>query len=160
MSVTPPNDHRDPLRPRRRYSIWTILAPVALLVFVFATFNAIGESCLFKECRDEAPAKAKDDGAAKRTKAGAKRRDNESLPTGMRYTVKAGDNASAIAADFDITVDELQACNPKADITILPEGMKLFVAPARCRGADLAEAGANPDPFADDTNVGSVDIEG
>ena len=54
---TPPEEARSrsfatPPRRRRRFSIWTVLAPVAVLVLWVSFFSALGGSCIFKECAD------------------------------------------------------------------------------------------------------------
>lgn len=152
-------DDNDPLRPRRRFSAWTLLAPVALLVFVFAAFNAIGESCVVKHCAKPASKSSAKDDVLKSDKppTGGKKpsclNTPKLCPRNAKYTVKEGDNASVIADRFQLSQDDLSACNPNADIVSLPVGTKLFISPARCKGADLAKPGANPDPFSDETSV-------
>lgn len=140
--ATPPDDrsrsYAAPTRRRRRFSAWTILAPAAAIILWVSFFSALGKSCVFKECAD-----AKDNGSE--TAEGDTR---NKLPRGARAKVKSGDSLGALAKRFDLTEDELKACNPLVDPQSLQPGQYLIVSAVDCEDADKAEAGANPDPLA------------
>lgn len=139
---------RGPNGPRRRtYSIWTLLAPAAVVVLWIAFFMALGDSCVFKDC-------GKDTGEAKAADANVDPEND--LPQNARAKVKNGDTLGKIADKYKLSEDELKACNPDVDPQALQPGAYLFVAGSRCEGADLAKAGANPDPLAGDTAAGAT----
>ncbi|MCW2925028.1 MAG: LysM domain [Thermoleophilia bacterium] len=131
-------------RRRRRFSVWTILAPAAVIVLFVAFFSALGQSCIFKEC-------AKSKSSDSSTADSADKRN--SVPRGGRSKVKAGDSLGSIAARYELTEEELKACNPKVDPQSLQPGQYLRVAAIDCEDADRAAVGANPDPLAGDTSA-------
>ncbi|MCW2927707.1 MAG: LysM domain [Thermoleophilia bacterium] len=143
--ATPPDDrsrsYAAPTRRRRRFTAWTILAPAAAIILWVSFFSALGKSCVFKECAD-----AKDNGSE--TAEGGDARNK--LPRGARAKVKSGDSLGALAKRFELTEDELKACNPLVDPQSLQPGQYLIVSAVDCEDADKAEAGANPDPLAGD----------
>ena len=132
---------------RRRYTVWTLLAPAAVVVLWIAFFSALGQSCVFKECVDKK-------GAAAKTAAGGDKQNE--VPRGGKAKVKAGDSIGSIAARFDLSEDELKACNPLVDPQSLQPGQFLLVSAIDCEGADQAANGANPDPLAGDTTAGAA----
>ncbi len=136
-----------PPKKRRRFSVWTLLAPAAVVVLWVSFFSALGQSCAFKECKDTDKASA----SAKDTDKPA-----NDVAAGKRTKVKDGDTLGAIAAKFGLTEDELKACNPAVDPQVLRAGTYLKVSAADCQGADKAQTGANPDPFADDTSAANA----
>ncbi len=133
-------------RRRRKYSVWTLLAPAAVVVLWISFFSALGKSCVFKECAD-----AKDNGAESASD-GDERND---VPRGGKAKVKAGDSLGAIATRFKLTEEELKACNPLVDPQALQPDTFLIVSAVDCEDADKAETGADPDPLAGDTTAGS-----
>jgi LysM repeat protein len=137
--------YTQPSRPRRRYGPWTIIAPAAAIILWVSFFSALGKSCVFKECAD-----AKDTGSETATNDGDKRND---LPGGAKAKVKDGDSLGGIAQRFDLTEEELKACNPKVDPQALQPGQYLLVSAVDCEEADKAETGANPDPLAGETSA-------
>lgn len=116
--IPPPrNAPRRPLK----LSVWSLLAPVALVIVVIFVFNAIGKSCAVRDC----PSNAK----STTTTATAK------IPTNKRHRVKPNETAGNIAKLYGLTVDDLAACNPKvADLYTLQVGQVLTVNPKRCAG--------------------------
>lgn len=143
---TPPQTGRDrsfatPVRRRRRFSVWTVLAPVAVIVLWVAFFTSLGNSCVLKECKDDG------DSTAEAEEASDKQND---VTRGGRAKVLQGDSMGSIAAKYDLTEEELKACNPKVDPQALQPGQRLLVSAIDCEDADRAEVGANPDPLADD----------
>jgi LysM repeat protein len=152
MTTPPEDDHTrsyaTPPRRRRRYSVWTLLAPAAAVILWISFFSALGKSCVFKECAD-----AKDTGS-ETADEGDERND---VPRGGKAKVKEGDSLGAIATRFKLTEEELKACNPLVDPQALQPGTYLAVSAVDCEEADKAETGANPDPLAGDTTAGATD---
>lgn len=142
----PAHSYSQGARPRRRFSPWTIIAPAAAIVLWISFFSALGKSCVFKDCAD-----ARDNGA-QTVDEGDERNEQ---PRGARAKVKEGDNLGVIAARFDLTEEELKACNPLVDPQALQPGQYLFVSAIDCEEADKAATGANPDPLAGDTTAGA-----
>lgn len=149
MSPSPDDDrarsYAQAPRSRRRYGPWTIIAPAAAIILWISFFSALGKSCIFKECAD-----AKDTGSTTVSEDGDERND---LPGGAKAKVKEGDSLGGIAARFDLTEEELKACNPKVDPQSLQPGQYLIVSAVDCEEADKAETGANPDPLAGETST-------
>jgi LysM repeat protein len=138
--------YAQPPRRRRRFSVWTLLAPAAAIILWVSFFSALGSSCVFKDCADEVSDSETVD------ESGDARND---LARGTKSKVKEGDTLGAIAKRFDLTEDELKACNPLVDPQALRPGAFLTVSAIDCEEADKAEAGANPDPLAGDTTAGA-----
>lgn len=150
--MTPPSDddrarsYTQPQRTRRRWSVWTIIAPAAAIILWISFFSALGKSCVFKECAD-----ARDTGAESKNEGDVQ----NDLPRGAKAKVKEGDSLGSIAARFDLTEEELKACNPLVDPQALQPNNYLVVSAIDCEEADKAETGANPDPLAGDTTAGA-----
>jgi hypothetical protein len=134
--------YQSPPKKRRRYSVWTLLAPAAAVILWISFFSALGQSCVFKSCSDDG------DASAETTDDGDERND---LARGTKSKVKEGDTLGSIAAKFKLTEDELKACNPLVDPQALQPGQYLTVSAIDCEEADKAETGANPDPLAGET---------
>ncbi|MCB0880150.1 MAG: LysM peptidoglycan-binding domain-containing protein [Thermoleophilia bacterium] len=137
--------YSSPPKRKRRYSVWTLLAPAAAVILWISFFSALGQSCVFKECKD------KDSGSAKAADTTDERND---LARGTKAKVKEGDTLGGIAAKFKLTEEELKACNPKVDPQAIRAGQYLTVSAVDCEDADKAAVGANPDPLAGDTTTG------
>ena len=133
-------------RRRRRFSVWTLLAPAAVIILWISFFSALGKSCVFKECAD-----AKDNGS-ETADEGDKKND---LPRGANTRVRPGDTMGVIADRFFLSEDELKACNQDVDPQSLQPGDLLVVSAVDCEDADKADVGANPDPLAGDTTAGA-----
>ncbi len=133
-------------RRRRRYSVWTLLAPAAAVILWISFFSALGQSCVFKECSDDK------DASANTVNEGDERND---VPRGGKAKVKSGDSLGSIATRFKLTEEELKACNPLVDPQALQPDTFLLVSAVDCEEADKAETGANPDPLAGDTTAGA-----
>lgn len=147
---TPPTEDRSRSyaaapRRRRRFSAWTVIAPAAAIILWVSFFSALGKSCIFKECAGEKDkgSETASDGSDKRNK----------LPRDARAKVKSGDTLGTLAARFDLTEEELKACNPLVDPQSLQPGQFLVVSAINCEDADKAAAGANPDPLAGDLST-------
>ncbi|MCZ4496726.1 MAG: LysM domain [Thermoleophilia bacterium] len=138
--ASPIDDPRSP-RPRRSFSPWSILAPIGALVLFIAFFQALGDSCLVKECKDNGTSTTEAAGPANKQPAGAK------------AMVKPGDTLGSIALKYNLKEAELIACNPDVDAQSLQPGDRLLVAAVDCEGQDRAATGANPDPLAGETSA-------
>ncbi|MCW2974139.1 MAG: hypothetical protein JWN72_2412 [Thermoleophilia bacterium] len=143
------DDERATPNPRRgrRYSVWTVLAPVGALVLFILLFSSVQDSCIAKDSCSKKADKAADTG-----------KPANAFKSGTKAKVVAGQSMGSIAAKYGLSVAELQACNPLIDAQTLQPGQRLNVSAVDCEGQDLAEAGANPDPLADDT--AAVDTKG
>lgn len=141
-----PGSYSTTPRRRRRYSIWTLLAPAAAVVLWISFFSALGQSCVFKDCTDDAEA------GAQTVAEGDERND---LARGTKSKVKEGDTLGSIAEKWMLTEEELKACNPAVDPQALRPGQYLTVSAVDCEEADKAETGANPDPLAGATTTGA-----
>ena len=137
-----------PLRPRRRFSLWTILAPAALILLVVLVFNAVGKSCAFKDCdaKKSSAASKKESGAAKKSTAAKQQKQRRG------YKVRSGDSLQTIAARFELSEADLKACNPKIfDFRTIQVGQYMLVDRKRCSGAAEREAKKGGGPGADPT---------
>jgi hypothetical protein len=85
-----------------------LLAPAAAILLWVSFFSALGKSCVFKECVEP-----KDTGTATAAEANGDERND--LDQGARYKVKLNDSLGAIAARYELTEEELKACNPLVD---------------------------------------------
>lgn len=147
----PPVDGRHhsyatPVRKRRRYTVWTLLAPAAVVALWIAFAMSFGSSCVF----DGSCSSGSDDAdAAEEADA------RNDVQRGGKTKVKAGDSLGSIAARFELTEEELKACNPRVDPQSLQPDTYLVVSAINCEEADKADVGANPDPLAGDTAAGS-----
>lgn len=127
MATQPPNSPRR----RRRYSIWTLLAPAALVIVVVVSFNAIGRSGVL------------DDDKPTTTKSTTKASTEKKIPTNSRGRPKArhkvaeGETLQSIADLYGLSVDQLTACNANnlPDPQNLQIGQFLHVDQKRCKAA-------------------------
>lgn len=145
MSERPDSDYArgTDIPRRRRYSVWTLLAPVAVVVLWVSLFVSLGDASIFGS--DDSSKES----AAKTTKTGPA----NDLKKGARMKVHKGDTLQAIASRVHLTEDELKACNPAIDPQTLQPGQFIAVAAVDCEGADRAAVGANPDPLAGETSA-------
>ena len=150
MATPDPEDrtrsYATPPKRRRRYTVWTLLAPAAVVILWISFFSALGKSCVFKECTD---------GQANGAETTSEDDAQNDVPRGGNTRVKSGDTLGSIADKFLLTEDELKACNPTVDPQTLQPGDLLIVSAVDCEDADKAETGANPDPLAGDTTAGA-----
>ena len=110
---------------RRSPARW--LAPLALVVFAIAFVVVLGSggggSAGEQEASDARPAAtqtgAGDEGGSE--EGGEQRRSRKT------YTVKLGDTPSQIAAENDITLEQLQTLNPDLDPQLLAPGEKIRI---------------------------------
>ncbi len=139
------NSYKTPPKRRRRFTVWTLLAPAAAIILWVSFFSALGKSCVFKECSD------KDTGSETASSTAAK---NE-YPRGTKAKIKDGDTLGAIAQRYNLTEEELKACNPLVDPQAIRAGQYLTISAIDCQDADKAGTGANPDPLAGATTTGA-----
>jgi hypothetical protein len=141
-----------PQRRRRRLSVWTVLAPAALVAVVVLLFSALGSSCAFKDCGADKAAVAGDTPAEEALAAKRKAKPQLYAKDGKlkpRWKVREGQSAQAIADDFELTMTELRACNPQIlDFRQIRPGQFVQVDHKHCKGAEPADAGAEVDPEA------------
>jgi LysM repeat protein len=121
-----------PLRPRRKFSGWTLLAPAALIVLVMLVANAVGSSGIFD---DDAPSKktANTKATAITTPTSAattKKKGACTAPTGDKTVrVKSGQTLSDIADANCMSVEKLLELNPTiTDAQTLQLDQKIVVA--------------------------------
>ena len=125
MRSLPDFEHR---RRPARFTVWTVVAPVALLLSVSVIVVIAREAGWV------------DDGATtttrpvstrtappQRTTTTRRRPPTKTTTTARRvmYTVRAGDTLEAIAIRFDTSVSELLRLNPGVDPQTLTVGQKL-----------------------------------
>lgn len=114
------------MAPRRSQARW--LAPLALVacvaaVYVVATSGGNdGSSESRPETVTAAARTAPEDGATATTAA-----DRAAAP--RRYTIKAGDTLSAIAAETGVSVEAIMRLNPGLDAQALQTGQTIKLAP-------------------------------
>lgn len=109
----------------RRGSPARLLAPIALVAFVFALIVVVGAS--------DSPDGADDDGARSSQRQGdaaanagqATAEDPAPRVPGRTYTVKTGDTLAAIAETVGVPVERLQELNPDLDPQALVSGQKI-----------------------------------
>lgn len=109
----------------RRSSPARLLAPIALIAFVFALVVVVGSS--------DAPDDSDDDrGGSSQRQAGQTENAGQTTADapdarvpGDFYTVKTGDTLAAIAETVGVPVERLQELNPDLDPQALVSGQKI-----------------------------------
>jgi len=131
-----------------------VLAPAALVVTVVLLGSALGGACLTGCDEDKAAATTAQDKTTAELREKGKRKEKPYLFAGdgslkKRWKVREGQSAQEIADDFELTLEELKACNPDVlDIRQLSAGQFLQVDQKYCDGATTAGTGAVVDPGA------------
>lgn len=109
-------------RPYRRFSVWTFVAPAALLVSVVIVVSVISATldARRKEARERpATTAAATTASATGTTTG---------PVAKKFhRVKSGESLSSIADDFNTSVDALTELNPNVDPLKLTPGLRVRV---------------------------------
>jgi LysM repeat protein len=119
---------------RRRYSLWTLLAPAALVVVNVMSFNAVGRSGVLDSDSEKS---SKTDSTTTSSAATTKKvpTNSKGRPK-VRHQVAEGETAQSIAEMYLLTVDQLIGCNPQlSDPQNLQIGQYLHVDPKRCKDA-------------------------
>lgn len=120
------SNHYRPPRKRRSFSIWTILAPAALLIFAILIFGAISDSCVLGNCE---PTKKADGDKAK----SASGQTIACKRPPIAVEVQPGESAGIIAERYCLTNLQFADCNKQIpDIRTLQAGEKVFVG-KKCR---------------------------
>lgn len=132
---TPSEEPQPPSK--HKVTIWTILVPIGAVLLLIMLGVGTAKSCLVSG----------DCGSSSDDAASANELAND-LKQGARAKVRPGDSIGTVAQRFNLTQDELKACNPLVDPQTLQPGQFLVVSAIDCDGADLAPVGANPDPLA------------
>jgi len=110
-----------------RLTVWTFVAPVALVVAVLVVVNIAGEVI---DDNESVPATLEGTRtAATETQANAGSEPGTTTTPARRrfYTIKPGDTLSAIAAQFGTTEQQLQELNPNVDALALVPGQRIRV---------------------------------
>jgi LysM repeat protein len=111
-----------------RLTVWTFVAPVALVVAVLVVLNIAGEVVDSGSSVTATLEGTRTSGAEPQANAGSEPGTTTGGPARRRfYTIKPGDTLSAIAAQFDTTEEELQQLNPNVDALALVPGQRLRV---------------------------------
>lgn len=107
----------------RRGSPARLLAPIALIAFVFALFLVITASDTPEDSDDGGNRASQQDQPATTTTTG----DATVDPTVSKrfYTIKTGDTLAAIAETVGVPVTRLQELNPELDPQALVSGQKI-----------------------------------
>jgi hypothetical protein len=127
------DDEDDVRRPegrsrQRRFSIWTLVAPIALLASVSViVVIARGAGWVGKE--DTTTTAGTRSGAATSTNTSGGRARTTPTSTGARtrvfYTIQSGDTLEGIALRFGTTIAKLEALNPGVDPQALRIGQRI-----------------------------------
>jgi len=110
-----------------RLTVWTFVAPVALVVAVLVVVNIAGEVI---DANESVSATLEGTAtAASETQANAGSEPGTTTTPARRrfYTIKPGDTLSAIAAQFGTTEQQLQELNPNVDALALVPGQRIRV---------------------------------
>lgn len=129
--VRPRSAARRPVRPRPRSSGSgvgaRVLAPLALVICVFAVFSVLtsdGNDVTSPGSAEKSARQSKKGGSAG-GKSSASQSGAAAKPVRATYRVKAGDTFSAIAVKTGVDVDKLAQLNPGVDPRALQTGQKL-----------------------------------
>ena len=109
----------------RRSSPARLLAPIALVAFVFALFIVIAASDTPDDDGDSGDRVSQQRGERTDTTDDALAGDSEPRVSGTFYTVKTGDTLAAIAETVGVPVARLQELNPELDPQALVSGQKI-----------------------------------
>jgi LysM repeat protein len=115
------------MRRRRTPARW--LAPIALLACAFAVYTVVNATLL--SSGDSAGGGAKTSTTSKnrtvseRSKASTRRSSRRR----RTYTVKSGDTLSSIAEKTGVSLERIQALNPKLDSQSLQTGQRVKLSP-------------------------------
>jgi LysM repeat protein len=103
-----------------------LLAPIALITFVFALFIVIAGSDTDEDSSNEGNRASQQAGGVDTTPAETTAADGvEPRVSGTFYTVKTGDTLGGIAETVGIPVTRLQELNPELDPQALVSGQKI-----------------------------------
>jgi LysM repeat protein len=115
---------------RRRRSPARWLAPIALVACAVVVYTVVNATLLSSDDSSKTPASkssttSKTRTVSERSKSG-KRRTTRRRRT---YTVKGGDTLSSIAVKTGVSLERIQALNPKLDSQSLQTGQRVKLSP-------------------------------
>ena len=109
-----------------RRSTARLLAPIALITFVFALFIVIAGSDTEEDSSNEGNGASQQASGVETTPAETTATDGaEPRVSGTFYTVKTGDTLGGIAETVGIPITRLQELNPELDPQALVSGQKI-----------------------------------
>ncbi len=124
-----------------RPNLWTIVAPVCLLVIVLFAWNRLEAAGVVGDSQTKTVV-ADDKGSTAKTSGGTTAGTTTAPRTGRKgVRVKPGDTPESIAKANALTVEQLEACNKQvSDFRTLQVGSILVVDPARCAPKSTKDA--------------------
>jgi LysM repeat protein len=114
---------------RRRRSPARWLAPLALLACIIAVYSVVNATLLSSDDKAGKPAAAQSSGAKSRTVSERSTSGKRRTRRRRTYTVKAGDTLSSIALKTGVSLQRIQALNPKLDSNSLQTGQRVKLSP-------------------------------
>jgi LysM repeat protein len=111
---------------RRRRSPARFLAPIALIAVIVAGVMVV-QNGRSPKSDGTATTTTQSDGQTSTTKSTSSKKSSKSSKksSAKTYTVKSGDNLSSVAGKTGVSVEKLQALNPKLDAQNLQVGQKI-----------------------------------
>lgn len=109
----------------RRRSPARLLAPIALVAFVFAFFAVIVGSNVSEDSDSDGGGSRQEQRAGNDTGDTATTVGQDTQPVNAFYTVKTGDTLAGIAESVGVPVERLQEINPELDPQTLVSGQKI-----------------------------------
>jgi LysM repeat protein len=114
---------------RRRRSPARWLAPLALVACAVAVYTVVNATLLSSDepaaTSTSKTTTAKSSTASQRSKSGKRRTTRRR----RAYTVKSGDTLSSIAVKTGVSLERIQALNPKLDSNSLQTGQRVKLSP-------------------------------
>jgi LysM repeat protein len=109
---------------RRRRSPARFLAPIALVAVIVAGVMVVQNGRSSKS-DGTATTTTQSDGKTTTTKSTSTSKSSKKGKSAKTYTVKPGDNLSTVAEKTGVSVERIQALNPKLDAQSLQVGQKI-----------------------------------
>jgi LysM repeat protein len=111
-----------------RLTVWTFVAPVALVIAVLVVINIAEEVLADRSAVEAKLAEPGQTAGRSATDAEGESGATTQAQGGRKtYRIKAGDTLSGIAAEFDTTQERLQELNPDLDPLSLRPGQRIRV---------------------------------
>jgi LysM repeat protein len=112
---------------RRRRSPARWLAPIALVACAVAVYAVVNATLLSSD--EPATSTAAKTSTTKTTSASGRSKSSKARTRRRRYTVKSGDTLSSIALKTGVSLERIQALNPKLDSQSLQTGQRVKLSP-------------------------------